>query len=50
MDRQLYSLLDHVQDALVISQQCCDQMPASIDAPECGTCPLEKGVAAKTEA
>lgn len=28
MGRQLYSLLDHVRDALVISQQCCDQMRA----------------------
>lgn len=26
--RQLYSLLDHVQDALVTLQHCCDQMRA----------------------
>lgn len=28
MNRQCYSLLDHVEDALVISQQRWDQMPA----------------------
>ena len=48
MERQLHSLLDHVQDDLVISQQCCDQMQAL--TRRVWGLPLEKDVAAKTEA
>lgn len=42
------SLLDHVQDALVISQLCCDQIRALM--LRVWDLPLETGVAAKTEA